>query len=98
MKRNKKKANSVIAGLFLVGAGALAANSLLGLGGGGSTGGGGGNGGDALVVMPDLAERSDTSPDGIAVEWPDLLAEFGSFDRSTSVRVAFSMLEEAPLT
>ncbi|MCA8977570.1 MAG: hypothetical protein KDC98_22795 [Planctomycetes bacterium] len=92
MKRRKKKANPVVAVVFLLGAAALAANSLLGLGGSSESNSAASS---EAIVMPDPVDQLGGSSDEGTVVWPDLLAAFGSFDRGTAVRVAFSLLEEA---
>lgn len=95
MKKGKQKKgmNPVVAVLFLVVSGGVAARQLLG-----PTGLGGALpslvGGSAADAMPLGSEATEGEKAAEPVQWTDLLAVHGSFDRSKPVRVAFSTLAE----
>lgn len=94
----KKGVNPLVAILFLVGSGGLAAKQFLGSELLGSTPGGpaaGAAAGDGLV-MPDGPGQEVAVQD--ATSWRDLLAAYGSFGIDQAVRVAFSVLADAPKT
>ena len=96
MKKGKQKKgmNPVVAVLFLVVSGGVAARQLLGPAGLGDAlpslvGGGGAD------AMPLGSEETGGEKAAEPVQWTDLLAVHGSFDRTKAVRVAFSTLAEA---
>lgn len=95
MKKGKQKKgmNPVVAVLFLVVSGGVAARQLLGPTGLGdalpSLVGGG-----AADALPLGAEDSQGEKVAEPVQWTDLLAVHGSYDRTRPVRVAFSTLAE----
>lgn len=97
-KARKKGLNPVVAVLFLVVSGGIAAHQLLG---GGSLGARlpalVGGGGDPTAMPPDENAVADASATP-QIPWRDLLAVHGSFDRRTAVRRAFSLLADVAST
>ncbi len=100
MKKGKQKKglNPLVAVLFLVISGGIAANQLLGGGGIAARLPGLVGGGDDGASMPPDENAVADAKAAEQVHWRDLLAVHGSYDRRTSVHRAFSLLSDAAST
>jgi len=97
-KAKKKGLNPIVAVLFLVISGGIAARQMIGIGGlGASLPQLVGGDADLLSMPPDEDATADGAP-ADQVQWHDLLAVHGSFDRKAPVRMAFSVLADSAST
>lgn len=90
-RRRKKKLHPAFAVVMLLAGVFVAGRAFISLSGGAARA----PAGDVEIVeVPETDSGSGARDEVAAIEWQDLLARHGSFDGTTPVRVAFSVLEE----